>query len=221
MATTQVDLERKIFSDPDDFEDAYEVVDGVPIGRSSLNLDEVAYEEAYEIVDGQIQEWPEMGAYPQEIASILHLSLGTFVGLQGLGRAIIEPRFQMPQGRQRRPDLGFISFSKWPKKKRAPNSAAWDLVPNLAVEVVSKTDIAWDVLAKVREYFDAGVETVWLIYPNLETIHVYTSWSQIEVVTREQTLDGGAVIPGFRLPLADLFMEETELEPEQAVDPAV
>ena len=162
-----------------------------------------------------------MGAYPEEIASVLLISLGAFVQKQGLGRAIGESRFQITPEQQRRPDLAFVSFARWPRKKRPPYSAAWNLVPDLAVEVISKSDTAWEVLAKAREYFDAGVRAVWLIYPNLETIHVYSSYSQIEVLTREQTLDGGAVIPGFRLALADLFGEEAEAESEEVVDPAI
>jgi len=214
---TRVNPERGI--DPNSAE--YEIVDGLPIGRSTIDPNADAYYDAYEIVDGQIQEWPEMGVYPLEIASILHEYLGPFVRKHGLGRSAVESKFRTKPKNKRRPDLAFISFAKWPKGRRAPDTDAWDFVPNLAVEVVSMTDKAWDVLAKVREYCDAGVEVVWLIYPNLETIHVYTSWSQIEVVTREQTLDGGAVVPGFRLALADLFEGEAEPEPRDAVDPAV
>ena len=221
--TTRVDLKREVAQNSDEFQDAYEVVDGVPIGRSVVDPAEVASEEAYEVVDGRILEWPEMGVYPGEVASILQIYLGAFVRQQGLGRALIETKFYTKPRIKRRPDVAFVSFAKWPKGRRSPNTDAWDVVPNLAVEVVSMTDKAWDVLAKVREYFDAGVEAVWLIYPNLETIHVYSSFSRIEVLTREQTLDGAALIPGFRLALADLFEGEAEPEfgLEQVVDPAV
>ena len=169
--------------------------------------------EAYEVVNDQPTERPEMGAYPEELASILHEYLGPYVRRQNLGRSIIETKFQTTPRNQRRPDLAFISFSQWPKGRRAPNKPAWDLVPDLAVEVISKTDVAWDVLAKVKEYFDAGVKLIWLIYPNLETIHVYTSFTRIEVLSRPDTLGGGDVVPGFQLPLADLF--EGGAEPEE------
>ena len=175
--------------------------------------------EAYEVVNGQPFERPEMGAYPEELASILHEYLGPYVRRENLGRSIVETKFQTTSHNQRRPDLAFISFAQWPKGRRAPNAAAWDLVPDLAVEVISKTDVAWDVLAKVKEYFDAGVKAVWLIYPHLETIHVYTSFTRINVLTRLDTLDGGDVVPGFRLPLADLFEGEAEPENEVTVAP--
>ena len=195
-----------------------EVVAGRPIERPRRDEAEVAYENAYEIVDGQILEWPIMGAYPEELASILLEYLASFVRKAGLGRAIVEGRFQMIPERQRRPDLAFISFERWPKGRRAPNQAAWNVVPDLAVEVISKNEMAWDVMEKVREYFDAGVRAVWLVHPTVEVVHIYHSFYQIEVVTRDGTLDGGEVVPGFRLALADLF--EGEAEPEAAIKPA-
>ncbi len=87
------------------------------------------------------------------------------------------------------------------------------MIPDLAVEVISENDEAVKVIAKVREYFDAGVRAVWVIYPNVEVVHVYHAFDRIEVVTRDGTLDGGAVVPGFRLPLAELFEGEDAPEP--------
>ncbi len=180
----------------------------------------MSFEEIYEVVDDQPIEWPEKGAYSQVVTSTLLMFLGPFVRNQGLGRVMAFGPFKIGKN-QRRPGVAFIPFAKWPKGRRAPNTDAWDLVPNLTVEVISIPDRAWDLIAKVREYFDAGVEAVWLIYPNLETIHVYSSYSQIEVLTREQTLDGGSVVPGFRLALDDLFEGEAEPEDAAATEPAV
>ena len=201
--------------------DVDEIVDEVPIERSGpCDEAEVVYENAYEVIDGQILEWPIMGAYPEELASILLEYLAPFLRQAGLGRAIVEGRFQMIPERQRRPDLAYISFDRWPKGRRAPNQAAWKVVPDLAVEVISQNDQAWEVIEKVREYFGAGVRAVWLVYPTVEVVHLYHSFSQIEVVTRDEAIDGGAVVPGFHLALADLFEGEAEAEdrPEPAPD---
>ena len=81
----------------------------------------------------------------------------------------------------------------------------WEVVPNLAIEVVSPTNTASDLDAKVEEYFHAGVELVWVIYPVTEKIYVYESITQISIVTASDVLDGGAVLPGFRLALSELF----------------
>jgi Uma2 family endonuclease len=163
----------------------------------------------YEIIDGTIVELPPMGTYPVEVASILFEYLGPFVRRAGLGRAIVEVLFRVDAKNQRRPDISYFSFAKWPKGRRTPDSQPWDVVPDLAIEAISKNDVAWDVLEKVRIYFEVGVRAVWLIYPNQDVIHVFESFKQIRVLTRDDVLDGGEVIPGFQLPLSLLFEEET------------
>ena len=65
----------------------------------------------------------------------------------------------------------------------SPDEDAWDVVPDLAVEVVSPTDIAQNLLGKVKEYFQAGVRLVWVVYPVQRCIHVYEAWTRIRVVT--------------------------------------
>jgi Uma2 family endonuclease len=166
----------------------------------------------YEVIDGRIVEKSSMGTYPVELASIIQDYLGPFARRAGLGRAIIEVLFRIDARTQYRPDLAFVSHAKWPLSRRAPKKEPWEIVPDLAIEVISETDKCEDVLSKTRDYFRAGVRAVWLVYPNLEVIHIFDSFTQIRVLTRDQVLEGGDLIPGFRLPLVDLFLEETEGE---------
>ena len=85
-----------------------------------------------------------------------------------------------------------------------------DVVPNVAGEVISPTDAAEDVQEKIAEYFLRGVQAVWVVYPLQSTIHVYHAAKQITVLSRGDVLDGGAAVPGFHLPLAELFGDEAE-----------
>ena len=95
----------------------------------------------------------------------------------------------------------------------SPTEDAWEVVPDLAVEVVGPTDVAEDLLGKVKEYFQAGVRLVWVVYPIQRCIHVYGAWNRIRVVTEADDLDGGAVLPGFRRSLDRLFGPvEAEIE---------
>jgi Uma2 family endonuclease len=75
----------------------------------------------------------------------------------------------------------------------------------LAVEVVSPYDLAHAVVAKVQEYFRAGVKVVWQVWPNVEQVHAYSSPTAVRILTRGDELTGAPVIPGFRMALADLF----------------
>jgi Uma2 family endonuclease len=111
---------------------------------------------------------------------------------------------------QRRPDVAFVSYERWPRSRRVPEDAAWDVVPELAIEVVSPTNLAEDLLAKVGEYLRVGVRQVWVIYPAAAQVHVHESPTHIRVLGRGDELDGGPLLPGFRLPLAELFEAEAD-----------
>jgi Uma2 family endonuclease len=165
----------------------------------------------YEVVDGKIVE-KEMGAIQAEIAGILHLQLGIFVKTHRLGRALIEFVFLIDQAKnlQRRPDVAFVSHAKWPVHRRVPDVAVWDMVPDLAIEVVSPSNSATQVQGKLHEYFKVGVSGVWVVYPEHQEVYVYVSPTQIQVLQLGQELAGGDLIPGFRLPLAALFEDEPE-----------
>jgi hypothetical protein len=82
---------------------------------------------------------------------------------------------------------------------------AWDVVPDLAVEVISPHDRAEEVLDKVLEYFRADVRLVWVVYPKQRLIFVFEAPDRVRAISQDDALDGGLVLPGFRLPLANLF----------------
>ncbi|HWE37533.1 MAG TPA: Uma2 family endonuclease [Isosphaeraceae bacterium] len=175
-------------------------------------------ESLYEVVDGQYVEMMPMGAYSGEIASILSHFLGPFAMQHGLGKVVVEVLFLIDpaRNRQRRPDLAFVSARRWPSRRPAPDDAAWEVVPDLCVEVVSPTDRAEELLGKVREYFEAGAEAVWVVYPKERVVHILEGFDRIRVLRRADTIDGGALLPGFRLPLSSLFEDEEPPAPAQA-----
>jgi Uma2 family endonuclease len=106
--------------------------------------------------------------------------------------------------------VAFIAHARWPYNRRVPNVAVWDMVPDLAVEVVSPSNTAFEVQRKIHEYFGAGVSQVWIIYPPQQEVYVFAATNRIEVLQLSQDLDGGDLLPGFRLPLATLFEDEAE-----------
>ena len=158
-----------------------------------------------------------LGVYGSLVAGNLFSHLDHKVRQDQLGRVVFETLFRIGERNDRRPDLAFISSDRWKRKWPSPGTNAWDVVPDLMIEVVSKTDRAWEVLAKVRQYFDAGARAVWLVYPNLSLIHCYESFDRIKVLTRGDELDGGQLFPGFRLRL-DSFFEEAEDDGPEVAD---
>ena len=77
--------------------------------------------------------------------------------------------------------------------------------PDLAVEVISPTDNAFNMAAKVREYFAGGVRQVWQVFSNTEQVLIFTAPDAVRVVTRTDTLTAEPVIPGFQMAVANLF----------------
>jgi Uma2 family endonuclease len=159
----------------------------------------------YEVVNGQRVVKP-MSTYENVLGGELHGFLRDYARANNLGRATVEVMFDLPNvDSDRRPDVAFVSFSRWPQNRRPPSTHAWAVVPELAAEVVSPTDDMADVMEKVDEYFRVGVTLVWLILPQQERVYVYTSPIAVRVLSRTDELTGDPVLPGFRLPLAELF----------------
>ncbi|MCI0335697.1 MAG: Uma2 family endonuclease [Planctomycetes bacterium] len=158
----------------------------------------------YEVVNGEIVEIEPMGAYATWIASLL---LQTFAGQQNQGRAVSEMLFDLSGqvGTKRRPDLAFVSYARWPREKPILDTEAWDVVPNLAVDAVSPSNTARAILDRVEEYFRAGVERVWVIYPSQRLVYVYASPTDLKVIPDGSELTDESLLPGFRLPLQLLF----------------
>jgi Uma2 family endonuclease len=164
-------------------------------------------EPLYEVVGGKKVELPPMAVSSGRVAADLGFFLTMWAREKGLGRISPEILHWLDEtgDLKRRPDVSFVSYDRWPRDKPIPDDEAWEVIPELAVEVVSPSDKADDLLEKVEDYFAAGVVQVWVIYPRRRVAHVFESFTSIRVVSTGQDLEGGTLLPGFRLPLATLF----------------
>jgi Uma2 family endonuclease len=159
-----------------------------------------------ELVDGVLVE--KIMAFKESCLAVL---------LAGLLRSYVVPRklgviageggmMEMASGLVRIPDVSFVSWRRFPNR-RIPDEPVPNLAPDLAVEVLSPGNTKKERERKLQDYFDAGVLLVWFVDPRKRTVKVYTSPDQFTLLRQNQTLDGGAVLPGFSLPLRELFAE--------------
>jgi len=179
-----------------------------PAGLTYSDLDES--ERLYEEIDGLLVEAPPMSFYANWIAGQLHTKLNGFVRSSKLGFATIECLFQLgePINRNRRPDVAYVAYSRWPKEKPLPlTGSALDVVPNLFVEFVSPADLAEEVLQRMSEYFKAGAEQVWLVYPTLGCMQIFDNPTNSRWLNRDGVIENLAYLPGFAFPLSELFVE--------------
>jgi Uma2 family endonuclease len=155
-----------------------------------------------ELVDGVLVEKP-MGYFESRLAIILaHLmeryledhDLGIVVGADAtLGLA---PRLV------RLPDVSFISWKRFPNRE-LPRVQILREPPDLAVEILSPTNTAKEMERKRQEYFSAGTQLVWELDPADRIVRVYSSPENYVELNEEETLDGGKVLPGFKVRIND------------------
>jgi Uma2 family endonuclease len=107
-------------------------------------------------------------------------------------------------GLVRIPDISFVGWGRLPKRK-CPKKRIPDLVPHLAVEVLSEGNTPAEMQRKLKDYFLAGVEIVWIVDPDSRWVDVYAAPDEYQRLAEADTLDGGDLLPGFRLPLQRLF----------------
>ena len=88
-----------------------------------------------------------------------------------------------------------------------PRAPITEIAPDLTVEVLSKGNTRAEMARKRREYFASGTRLVWEVNPRRRTVTVYTSPTASTRLTETDTLTGGDVLSGFKLPLAELFAD--------------
>jgi Uma2 family endonuclease len=159
----------------------------------------------YELVDGTLVE-KAMGLSESMIAGQILRKIGNFAEVNDLGiPAGADGTVRLLKGLVRIPDVSFFCWHKLPGRV-LPSEPIPDLFPDLAVEVLSETNTPEEMQRKLREYFLAGVRLVWMIDPRKRTADVYTGPDALAAtLDKTQALDGGKVLPGFALPLAELF----------------
>ena len=159
-----------------------------------------------ELIDGVLVE--KTAGYPESaLAASLISYLIEFVRPDKLGIVTGEAgTLRVLPGQVRIPDVCFISRDRFPGGK-VSDAPIPGLVPDLAVEVLSPGNTAGELARKLRDYFTAGVRLVWYIDPRSRTAEVYTALDEGQTLTEAGVLDGGDVLPGFRLPLQKLFAE--------------
>lgn len=160
----------------------------------------------YELVHGVLVE-KAVGLRESFLAIALASLLRGFVRPRNLGMVTGEAgMMRLMAGLVRIPDVAFISWERLPHR-RVPTEPLPDLAPDLAVEVLSVGNTPGEMARKRQEYFGAGVHMVWQVDPRTRTVEVFTTPHQSTVLHEVQTLDGGTVLPGFTLPLQELFSE--------------
>lgn len=201
---TQAELTRRFGPMP-----AHRIrLDRYPATEADVEELEAREDRLYELVDGILLE--KVVAY---IESVLALAIGAklreFVKPQKLGIVSgADGMMRLFPGLVRIPDAAFTDREQFPEGRVGPEAIP-DLHPDLAVEVLSESNTDEEMDEKLRDYFESGCRLVWLIDPPTKSALVFTKPDRASgtSLTIHDSLDGGEVLPGFTLPLAELFAE--------------
>jgi Uma2 family endonuclease len=156
----------------------------------------------YELVKGELKEMSPAGPQHGRVANNIAFLITQYVKEKNLGAVYAaETGFKLKE----KPDTVRAADAAFVAKERIPAEGEptgyWAIAPDLVVEVVSPSDSAQAIQAKVAEWLAAGCGLVWVVYPETQTVMEYRSSSTIRVLSTQEALDGGEVLPGFTSPV--------------------
>ncbi|MBX3432604.1 MAG: Uma2 family endonuclease [Pirellulales bacterium] len=169
-------------------------------------LERYASQQRCELIAGEVVVMSPAGHNHGFVVSNIHIVFGGFVRSRGLGRSFgAETGFVVDRDPDtvRAPDMAFIAKENLPQT--LPESAFWPGAPDLAVEVLSPDDRAGDVDKKIRTWLAAGAKLVWVVDPELETVTIYRSPTDVSILARAGRIAGRDSLVGFECNVSEFF----------------
>jgi len=160
----------------------------------------------YELIRGELKTMAPAGSEHGNLAMDFGTLLNVHVRAYKLGKVYAaETGFKLTTNPDtvRAPDAAFISQARLDEV--GPVKGYWPGAPDLAVEVVSPNDLYTEVNEKVAEWLRAGSGMVVVVNPRSQQVVVHLSPTEVKVLGIEDTLEGGDVVPGWQLPIRELF----------------
>ena len=161
----------------------------------------------YELVAGKLRKTAHAGALHGVIGSRLAAAIGVHVDQHRLGVAFgADTGFKLARDPDtvRAPDVAFVSRARIPAS--GIPTGYWSGPPDLAVEVLSPTDVRSEIVEKIAEYLQSGVRQVWFVDPTTRRLTIHRPSAAPEIIGEADELSGGDLLPGFRYPLSRLFV---------------
>ena len=170
--------------------------------KNFLELPE--FKPAFEYIGGRIIQKMSPLFPHSRLQGSLWRRLEDFARPRKLGEAFLELRCVFG-GASQVPDIAFLAEDRIPKYRRGEEPSHFPFAPDLAVEILSPGQTVGELKLKLRHSLKHGSKLGWLILPRRELVHVLRPRHKATVLQIGDALDGGEVLPGFTLPLTELF----------------
>ena len=162
----------------------------------------------YELVNGELKKMSPAGQKHGRITVRLTEPLAKHVRDNQLGQVYAaETGFKLRSNPDtvRAADIAFVQRERL--EVLGETESYWPGAPDLAVEVNSPSDTVREAEKKVIEWLEFGSRLVWVVSSKLHTVTVYRSLTDIVSLTENDTLNGGDVVPGFQISIAEIFAQ--------------
>lgn len=156
--------------------------------------------DGYEYVKGELVPMSPATRVHSKMSVNVIRYLDRHVDENQLGEVHVGATFQVGE-RALKPDVAFVSTARLD----GDENKGFPIPPDLAIEVLSPTDVQWRVVDKAFAYLNAGTPLVWVLDPRSKTVTVYRSENDMALLMREDTLTGEDVVPGFACQVSQLF----------------
>ena len=162
----------------------------------------------FELISGVLVEVSPTGEIHTVLATWIAYLILVYVDAHDLGEVTGEiGGYLLAPDTVLAPDVGFISKDRLTART---GQGYIPVAPDLAVEIMSPGDTANEINDKVLRYLQAGTQLCWVVYPVSKTVTVYKASHEGAIIGIDAFLDGGAVLPGFSLPVRDIFKKLRE-----------
>ena len=160
----------------------------------------------YELIDGELRQIAPTVNWHGEVESKLVVRVGSHVEAHRLGIVSCGETLYIVRrdpDRVRAADIAFI------RQERVPSLEArqhiMEVIPDLVVEILSKSDTIEEISNKIDDWLGAGVQMLWIVDPFRRTVTIYQPGCDPTILGEHGFLEGDPVVAGFRCPMADIF----------------
>jgi Uma2 family endonuclease len=159
----------------------------------------------YELNEGEVVTMTEPMPRHNRIRDLIARLMGNFVEEQKLGTVFLETGFQLTPETVRIPDVSFVPADRM---REIDLDKRFQGAPALAIEVVPPSDLAEVLKQKVKQYLDAGANSVWVFYPKSREVEIFRARGEALVRREHETIEDADLLPGFSLDLKSVFLGE-------------
>ena len=163
----------------------------------------------FELIEGEIVEKMPTELHNM-ISVIIVVALRTFVKEHDLGRVTYETRVRASKDDKKNDRLPDISFTRKARLLPIVRQGAVPQLPDLCVEIQSPSNYPRQMRKKAEYYLENGVSRVWLVYSDKEIVEVISPSGEFALLIKGDMLTDDELLPGFTLPIADIFNLENE-----------